>query len=1094
MRSTPLRLALFVVFSILARAATFGTIIAPPGGAAWSDIVIDESRTRLYLVASTVNRVDVYNYKTSTFLASYSTGQQPVSAALSPDNSTLYVTAYTDAVLDIVNLTTNAVSSVSLPTNPEGVAVGSDGRVLITAVGTGTSTTNTLLLYDPSTKAVSAVPVVPPAATSPVLPTPSGRVYNSYRSRLATSRNGAFIVGVNNPTATSRVVFVYETASGTVLRSRTVVNLSTVLAVASDGSKFMAGPVLFNSTTLQVMAQENAANAPFAFPASASPGTFNIQANQGGSVFAPDGSVLYGAFNIAPIGATRPSITELLVNDPDNLLINLGIEMPENLAGKMVINAAGTVVYGLSDSGIMILPVGNIAQSPLAQPSAQSVLLTNDVCGAFKTTTGSDAVNNAGKGRFTVSVAPYTPPAAAATPPAPGFPPAPAATTNITTPAPTAQANNNGATPTVNFTYNPAASTNPGTIGPSDFTVSSVEAINIPGNIHVYQNYRDSVSSGTIVPVAINALVSEGLTDILVDSARNRIYIANSGLNAIDVYDLTAKAFTTPIKVGQLPIGMAFGTDRNLLYVANAGGESISIVNLNTGLQAGLVAFPALPLNVAVAVSAPVAIATSAVGTQFVMNDGTTNGTLWTISGTQAIPRRLNPLVFGATATSVSGGTSTTTAFWTLSATPAGEYVMLYTGTGNAYLYDYTVDDFTLVKNVLTTPLTGYRAPVTAGPGGTYFAVGGTFLDASLTPVAGSTNGFSPSGRPVAAVTALSATQVALFTTPVRATATSTVTDPGQIEIYDPATGTQMETLPALEGPSSVVIGNGVVTAFPRTLAVNTDATTGPSAYVLTATGMSIVALAASPANAAIKPTVNPGGIVNLADFTAGLASGGLITVFGKNLGTMATATATTTTPLPTLLGGMCVTLNNAPIPLELTSPGQINGQIPVTLAAGRYPLVLRSIANQAESSSSTVTVGQYAPAVLMNGSQASIVRQDGTYVTKDSPAVRDEKYFIYATGLGATRGATIVTGAAVPASPAAVTGTVQVFFGNPKLKQSQMIVNSSVLVPGMVGIDQITITVPGFHQKGDALAVTLRIGGVNSSVTGPDVPYVAVQ
>jgi len=61
-------------------------------------------------------------------------------------------------------------------------------------------------------------------------------------------------------------------------------------------------------------------------------------------------------------------------------------------------------------------------------------------------------------------------------------------------------------------------------------------------------------------------------------------------------------------------------------------------------------------------------------------------------------------------------------------------------------------------------------------------------------------------------------------------------------------------------------------------------------------------------------------------------------------------------------------------------------------------------------------------------------------------------------------------------------------------LKQSQMIVNSSVLVPGMVGIDQITITVPGFHQKGDALAVTLRIGGVNSSVTGPDVPYVAVQ
>ena len=1090
MRFIPLRLAFFLTFATLSRAATFGTIVAPPGGAAWSDIVIDESRTRLYLVASTVNRVDVYNYKTSTFLASIPTGIQPVSAALSPDNSTLYVSAYTDAALDIVNLANNNVTSVSLPTNPEGVAVGSDGRVLITAVATGASTTNTLLLYNPSTKALTAVPVVPPAATPPVLPTPSGRVYNSYRSRLATSRNGAYIIGVNNPTATTRVVFVYETASGTVLRSRTVANLSTTLSVGPDGGKFMAGPVLFDATTLQVMAQENAANAPFAFPAGTA-GNFNTQANQGGSVFAPDGSLIYGAFNIAPVGAARPSITELLVNDPDNLLINLGIQMPENLAGKMVINAAGTVVYGLSDSGILILPVGNIAQSPLAQPSAQSILLSNDVCGAFKVTTASDAMNNAGKGRFTISVAPYTPPTAAAAPPAPGFPPAPAATTSITTPAPSAQVNNNGTTPAVNLTYNPSANVNPGTIGPSDFTISSVEAINIPGNIHVYQNYRDSVSTGTIVPVSINALISQGLSDILLDSPRSRIYIANSGLNRIEVYDLTKQAFTTPIKVGQLPIGMAFGTDRNTLYVANAGGESISIVNLATDLQSGRVAFPALPLNVAVAVSAPVAIATSGVGTQFVMNDGTTNGTLWTISGANAVPRPLNAAVFGATARTVSGGTSTTTAFWSLAATPNGEYVMLYTGTGNAYLYDYTVDDFTIAKTVLTPPLAGYRGPVAAGPAGKYFVVGGAFLDASLTPVAGTTNGFSPSGRPVAAVAAIAANQVALFTTPLRATATSAVTDPGQIEVYDPTTGGLMGSATALEGPSTLVIGNGVVTTFAHTLAV--DATSS-IAYAITATGLSIVTVSPSAANTAIRPAVNPGGIVNLADFTGGLAPGGLLTVFGKNLGTMATATATATAPLPTQLGGMCVTLNNTPIPLELASPGQLNAQIPVTLAPGRYPLVLRSITNQAESAASTVTISQYAPAVLMASTQASIVHHDGTYVTKDNPAVRDEKLFIYATGLGATKGATVTTGAVTPAAPPATTATVQVFFGNPNLKQSQMIVNSSVLVPGMVGIDQITITVPGFHQKGDKLAVTLKIGGVSSSVTGPDVPYVSVQ
>jgi uncharacterized protein (TIGR03437 family) len=129
-----------------------------------------------------------------------------------------------------------------------------------------------------------------------------------------------------------------------------------------------------------------------------------------------------------------------------------------------------------------------------------------------------------------------------------------------------------------------------------------------------------------------------------------------------------------------------------------------------------------------------------------------------------------------------------------------------------------------------------------------------------------------------------------------------------------------------------------------------------------------------------------------------------------------------------------------------------------------------------------------------MAGNQASIVHHDGTYVTKDNPAVRDEKLFIYATGLGATKGAIVTTGAAVPAAPPATTGTVQVFFGSPNLRQSQMIVNSSVLLPGMVGVAQIAVTVPGFHQKGTGLDVTLRIGGVSSSVTGPDVPVVSVR
>jgi uncharacterized protein (TIGR03437 family) len=1081
---------LLTLFALDATAATFGTVVAPAGGASYADIVLDQSRSLIYLVNTATNAIDIYNLKTKVFQTSIQTGTQPVSAALSLDSRYLYVTAYTSAALDVIDLSTDQlINRVALPTFPQGVAVGADGRVLITAVGTGTSTTNTLLIFDaPGALAgngnnVTAVPVVPPVSTPPVLPAPSGVVYNSYPSRLLATPDGKYIVGVNGNTATTKVVFVLESASRSVLATRLVANLSTTLAVSPDGSKFMAGPTLFNAKTLQVMAQENAANAPFAFPSGVN---FNTQANEGGSVFTPDGSTIYSAFNLAPIGAAKPSITELLVNDPDNLLITLGLQMPENLQGKMVVDSAGANVYGISESGFMILPVSTIAQSPLAVPSAVSVLLTNDPCGAFKGATASDAMNNAGKGKFTVSVATYTPPTTATAAPAPGFPPTAATASSIITPAPQAQANNNGATPAINFTYSGSAGTNPGTIGPSDFTVSSAEAINIPGNIHVYQNYRDSVSAGAIVPVAINALTTEGLADIVLDSARRKLYIANAGLNRLEVYDLTQNAFVTPIKVGQLPISMAFGSDGNTLYVANAGGESISIVDLTKDAQTGLVAFPAIPLNVSVPIFSPVAIAVSAHGPIFVMSNGTTGATLWKIDSNTAIPRTLNSAIFG-TATTVSGGTTAATAYWSLAASTEGNYVFLMTGGGTGYIYSAAIDDFTVRKTVLTGTLTGYRGPVTAGPNGAYYAVGGTFLNASLTPVQGSTNASSPTGRPVAAVTAVSATQVALFTTPVRGSATAAVADAGLVEIYNPLTGSSMASAGALESPSNVVIGTNGVSQFARTMAVDPSTST---AYALTATGLSIVSLAQNAAGAALKPSVNPGGIVSLADFTPALATGGLLTIFGKNLGTTQTATP----PLPTLLGGMCVTLNNTPIPLELTSAGQINAQVPVTLAAGKYPLVLRSIANQAESASTTVTIAKYAPAVLMSGTQASIVHADGTYVNNDSPAVRDEKLFIYATGLGVTHGAAVTTGAAVPASPAALTDTVAVYFGNPLLKQSQMIVNSSSLMPGFVGVDQIQITVPGFHTKGSNLQVTLKIGGVSSSVTGPDVPLVSVD
>ena len=580
--------------------------------------------------------------------------------------------------------------------------------------------------------------------------------------------------------------------------------------------------------------------------------------------------------------------------------------------------------------------------------------------------------------------------------------------------------------------------------------------------------------------------------DILQDTTRQKLYIANSGLNQVEVFDMKTQAFTTPIKVGQLPHSLAFGNDGVTMYVANTGGESISIVDRDKGKTVGNVVFPAVPTNVYVGLSYPVSIASSERGPQFVMSDGS----LWKISGTQAIPRVLNPSIFGGSATTVvktvSGGSNQNSSR-TMAATPNGEYVILATGAGYAYLYDASVDDYTIARQVFPS-VTGFVGPVTAGPRGAYFVVNGTVLNSALTPLDLPGTSSTPTAvpgftaRPTWAVAAINANTFARFTQPVRASATSTVTDAGQIEIDDAATGNPMRASNALEGQASTVTGTRAVTTNGRTLVIDSAGTT---AYALTQSGLSVIPLTPIPIQS--RPIVNQGGIVNLASYQNSAAPGGLIGIFGQNL---AAAASSTSTPLPAVLGGTCITLNNSPLPLIATTAGQINAQIPTTLAAGRYNLVIRSITNQASSAGqASITVSKYAPAIFVSATgQAAIYNTDGTPVTKDNPTTRDQHLVIYATGLGPTHGGAVTSGSPAPASPLALTDPVEVFFGPQGYSQAPVIVNFSGLVPGLVGVNQINVTVPGIHLKGDALPVSIKIGGVSSTTAGPAAPTVAVQ
>jgi uncharacterized protein (TIGR03437 family) len=357
----------------------------------------------------------------------------------------------------------------------------------------------------------------------------------------------------------------------------------------------------------------------------------------------------------------------------------------------------------------------------------------------------------------------------------------------------------------------------------------------------------------------------------------------------------------------------------------------------------------------------------------------------------------------------------------------------------------------------------------------------GVLLDSNLATVNGTTGAGS-----VSAVAAANATSYAYFT-PVAATSTTAPT----ISLADSRTGSATAQYSALEGPltqtTTIGPGGGRTLVSGRTMAVDAS---GASAYAITVSGLSVVPLTAIPA--AQKPTISRGGAVNLASYQAAVAVNGLLSIFGTNLGSSAQAS---TTPLPTTLGGTCVTLNSAPVPLFLMSSGQINAQIPPNLAAGTYPLVIHSITNHVASTSQNLTVSKVAPAVFVDGSgNALLYHADGNQVTQSNPATRDEPLTMYATGLGATTGGAVTSGTPSPSSPLAVVSDVQVFFGDPSYTQAAVIVDFAGLAPGLIGVYQLNLRIPGFHMNGNALPITIRVGTVNSPTTGVVVPTVSVD
>ncbi|MBL0158163.1 MAG: hypothetical protein IPP47_13825 [Bryobacterales bacterium] len=1103
--------ALFLTHAQVRADATLGAIVGPVtqggvnyliGGA--SDLVLDEPRGRLYLVNTGQRRIEIYSITQRRFIGTVQTDTTPLSAALSADGNVLYVTCFEGLSLNLIDLTPPnplLARRVSLPAKPEGVAVGlnSDGqeRVLVTTTGTGANNaSNVLIVFDPrpeaATDPIQNAIMTPPAPPSPLLPPPSGRVAFALRTNLIARPDRSQIIGFAAGAGNTRNLFVFDVNSGTVLRSRGVNETSTVLSVSPDGKRFMAGLRLFDAETLTVLAQQNAANLSHLLPNGAN---FNVQQNQGGSAFGPDGAVLYTAFNFAPLQnpAARANVSQLMVNDPDNLLTHLSLKLPESLSGNMAISSDGGVIYALSESGFLIIPVGRLRESPILMPESTSFLLGSDQCGVTAGLRSAELnVANQGSGRFTptVELVPNlgaggaTPPAAAGGIPVVLQPVGTAAGAQaaMTATAPSIRTEADGAGARVSFTFNAVNNRALGTVVPHDFYIYAPEALNIPPQVRIYQNMRDADARASVLPVPVSPAATEGLVDMVVDNTRQLLFIANSGRNRVEVFDMRSRAFLAPIKVGQLPRSLAMTPDGYTLYVANSGGESISIIDMESRQVIGQVKFPPLPFNSTQGILTPSVIAATERGLQMIMS----NGSLWRVIGDEAMPRPVSPVI----------GATTITAPRTMAAASTGEFLILLDGAGVAYLYDALSDDYVQSRQVMPAPIQGYYGPIAAGPRGQYFVVNGLVLNQALSVVSSASSITTTVGgrpvttvRPISAVTPLSATSYARFVPPVVAAANVLASDPAGVEVVDTATGTVRGSSSALEGPLATLVANGRVNVPGRTMAVDAQ---GSTAFVLTTSGLSIVPL--TPISASERPVLSANGIVNFASQQPTIGQGMPISIYGRNLGS--DASAANGANWPPNLGGVCVTINTTMLPLSLTSATQINAQLPPDLAPGRYPVVVRNLELKTSSNAANITVAKYAPAVLVDAAtkQASIYHDDGSLVTRDNPAQRDDRLHLFALGLGPVKGPRLVAGQPTPDSPPGNTDPVKVFFDDPRIKESEMDVEESYLMPGLVGVYRIQVYVPWYRRRGTDLLVTVRIGNVDSPSKGTAVPTVAVE
>jgi len=560
-------------------------------------------------------------------------------------------------------------------------------------------------------------------------------------------------------------------------------------------------------------------------------------------------------------------------------------------------------------------------------------------------------------------------------------------------------------------------------------SINSGSAINNPKDISVRVNTPDPDQRGTIVSVAGK------LVDVIPDPARDRFYILRQDTNEVLVFEGNGYSQIATLSTGNVPTQMAITFDRRWLLVGHDSSQYVAVFDLETLQPSTPIRTPGGHYPRSVAASGSTILTAN-------RNAGPEN----TIDRINLAARTATQLPsLGVYENNIDESTVMVTS-------PNGSSIFIAMADGNVMLYNASADTFTISRKDAEELSGAYAASAYDT-----FVIGERFLNASLVTTTfmetstGQTSGFA------------FVEDIGLRTTAPRSS------DPGIIQRVDSATGIGTAATRIAEAP---LLGTDTF-PFTRTIAP----LPGRDVIVsLTTSGFTVL-----PAvfDASIAPP-KIGDVVNAAEYTEPVAPGGLVSIFGQDLGV--TSQASSQLPLPTALADSCLTVNGIPTPILYVSSTQINAQLPFEVI-GNTTLVLRTPGGVSDNYN--LTINPTAPAVFQRPTSGSsdvfptIVRvENGQLVTNSNPIHTEEDIVIYLTGMGRTN-PPVPEGTPAPADPPSLlVNEVQLMLGH-----APMPIYYAGLAPGQVGVYQINAHVPWWSPQGDAQPLIITQGGGSTTV-----------